>query len=134
MGMDVRGMPLRAFFEIPDRKRLMEKVSQVFSDPAVLDLELVSDAQGRAVLEGRMCLMPLTGPEGQINRALGVLVTDGLVGLPPRRFRIRHLSLARLAGGPDNTGAIPSQPGQSAEPARPFQERPALRLVQGGLS
>lgn len=134
MGMDVRGMPLRAFFEIPDRKRLMEKVSQVFSDPAVLDLELVSDAQGRAVLEGRMCLMPLTGPEGQINRALGVLVTDGLIGLPPRRFRIRHLSLTRLTGRPDSTDATPSRPVQCAEPARPFQERPALRLVQGGLS
>ncbi|WP_306044206.1 PAS domain-containing protein [Nioella sp. MMSF_3534] len=134
MGMDVRGMPLRAFFEIPDRKRLMEKVFQVFSDPAIVDLELVSDAQGRAILEGRMCLMPLTGPEGQINRALGVLVTDGLVGLPPRRFRIRHLSLTRLAAGPDSSGVIPSQPGQSADPARPLQERPALRLVQGGLS
>ncbi|WP_420398240.1 PAS domain-containing protein [Nioella sp.] len=134
MGMDVRGMPLRAFFEIPDRKRLMERVFQVFSDPAVLDLELVSDAQGRAVLEGRMCLMPLTGPEGRISRALGVLVTDGLVGLPPRRFRIRHQSLTRLAGRPDSTGATPIQPGQSAEPARPFQKRPTLRLVQGGLS
>lgn len=131
MGMDVRGMPLRSFFEIPDRKRLMEKVSQVFSDPAVLDLELVSDAQGRAVLEGRMYLMPLIGPDGQINRALGVLATDGLIGLPPRRFRIRHLTLTRLTGNPD---VNPPQPFQLAEPERPPIGRPALRLVQGGLA
>lgn len=134
MGMDVRGMPLRAFFEIPDRKRLMERVFRVFAEPVILDMDLVSDAQGRAVLEGRMCLLPLSGPDGNITRALGVLATDGLIGLPPRRFRIRHLTLTRLTGCQDRTRATASQPGQCAEPARPFHGRPALRLIQGGLN
>lgn len=131
MGMDVRGMPLRAFFEIPDRKRLMEKVARVFTDPAMLDLELVSDAQGRAVLEGRMCLLPLTGPNGETNRALGVLAIDGLIGLPPRRFRIRHLGLSRLSGQAD---APSPRPAELLKPEHPFQGRPALRVVQGGLA
>lgn len=131
MGMDVRGMPLRAFFEIPDRKRLMEKVSRVFSDPAIVDLELVSDAQGRAVLEGRMCLLPLVGPEGEFTRALGVLATDGLIGLPPRRFRIRHISLSRLTG--ENASARP-EPTAPDDGPETWSGRPGLRVIQGGLA
>lgn len=131
MGMDVRGMPLRAFFEISDRKRLMENVSLVFSDPSVLDLELVSDAQGRAVLEGRMCLLPLIGPEGEINRALGVLATDGLIGLPPRRFRIRHITASRITGAA--TPAPVEQPVPEPFPAV-SPDHPCLRVIQGGLA
>lgn len=125
MGMDVRGMPLRAFFEIPDRKRLMEKVNRVFSSPAMLDLELVSDAQGRAKLEGRMCLLPLRAADGRISRALGVLVTDGLIGLPPRRFRIRHSTLTPLLRDHDmpETGHLPTPQSQG---------HPTLQVVQGG--
>ncbi|MGI3184018.1 PAS domain-containing protein [Nioella aestuarii] len=127
MGMDVRGMPLRAFFEISDRKRLMQRVSQVFSDPAVLDLELVSDAQGRVVLEGRMCLLPLVGPEGEIDRALGVLATDGLIGLPPRRFRIRHIGASCVAGV---TAPLPVEHSVQER----GQKSPGLRVIQGGLA
>ncbi len=47
-----------------------------------------------------MVLMPLRNHDGEISRALGVMVTDGLIGLPPRRFRIRNQSL------------IPVQPGK----------------------
>ena len=122
MGMDVRGMPLRAFFEISDRKRLMDLVNRVFSSPATLDMELVSDAQGRATLEGRMCLLPLRGADGLVNRALGVLATDGLIGLPPRRFRIRHISLSSLRDSPSVQGCPPTT----------VTGRPALQVVQGG--
>lgn len=131
MGMDVRGMPLRAFFEISDRRRLMEKVNQVFCEPAMLDLELVSDAQGRAVLEGRMCLLPLNGPDGEITRALGVLATDGLIGLPPRRFRIRHMSCTRIA---EETRHL-TQLSTGSEGSRPEHDaHPHLRVIQGGLT
>ena len=125
MGMDVRGMPLRAFFEIPDRKLLMERANRVFTDPAILDLELVSDSQGRAHLEGRMCLLPLRGADGQINRALGVLATDGLIGLTPRRFRIRHSNLSLI----QSEQAVSCE---FQETAAVWRGRPDLRVVQGG--
>ena len=126
MGMDVRGMPLRAFFEIADRKRLMDMVNRVFTTPAILDLELVSDAQGRATLEGRMCLLPLRGPDDRVNRAIGVLATDGLIGLPPRRFRIRHSHLSVLTLG----DSAPILKGNVALPGD--RARPNLRVLQGG--
>lgn len=126
MGMDVRGMPLRAFFEIADRNRLMDMVNRVFTDPATLDLELVSDAQGRATLEGRMCLMPLRGADDRVNRAIGVLATDGLIGLPPRRFRIRHSHLTAITpeDSPPEPGPRQTLPDDCA--------RPKLRVLQGG--
>ena len=127
MGMDVRGMPLRAFMEITDRKRLMENVESVFETCARLDIGLVSDAQGRATLTGRMVLLPVTGPEGKPDRALGVLVTEGLIGLTPRRFRIRHLALSPL--GPD-PAMTQEKPGQEPVTAG----RPALRVISGGLA
>lgn len=132
MGMDVRGMPLRSFFELSDRKRLMEHVEMVFEGPCSLDIDLVSDAQGRAPLEGRMTLMPLTDNKGQVSRALGIMVTDGVIGLPPRRFRIRRPALH------------PIQPGKPVAPAAGFNEAtppydaptprraPRLTLLEGG--
>lgn len=126
MGMDVRGMPLRAFFELRDRKALMEKAEQVFVAPATLMLHLVSEARGCAALEGRMLLLPLRGRSGRVDRALGVLTTDGPVGLPPRRFRIRHAALTPLdpCRSPAATGAAGSE--------APLVGRPSLTVIAGG--
>ncbi|PIV76651.1 MAG: hypothetical protein COW55_00870 [Rhodobacteraceae bacterium CG17_big_fil_post_rev_8_21_14_2_50_65_11] len=129
MGMDVRGMPLRAFFEIRDRKLLMEKAEQMFEDPATLLLQLVSDAQGRALLQGQMHLLPLRGASGLVDCALGVLATDGPVGLPPRRFRIRHAALSPLALR--TTTRPPVETGM-AEPATRHTGRPSLMVIAGG--
>lgn len=120
MGMDVRGMPLRAFFEIADRKRLMEEVEAVFADPRSLSMQLISDAQGRAVLRGRMLLLPMTGHAGAVDHALGVLVADGPVGLPPRRFRILH------------TRTEAADTLRAPLPVLPLGAPPRLRLITGG--
>ena len=121
MGMDVRGMPLRAFFELPDRQRLMQAVTRVFEEPARLRLDLVSDAQGRAVLTGQMLVLPLLDRAGAITRALGVLASEGPIGLPPRRFRIRHLHLAPLGAPLDRPRPDPAPGG-----------RASLKVISGG--
>jgi len=118
MGMDVRGMPLRAFFEIPDRRPLMDRVGRVFAGPATLRLDLVSDAQGFATLSGQMLLLPMRDRTGAVTRALGVLTVQGAIGLTPRRFRIRQDQLAPLGNG--GSGVAP-KPG-----------RPVLTLIEGG--
>lgn len=132
MGMDVRGMPLRSFFELADRKRLMEHVELVFEGPCSLDIDLISDAQGRSPLEGRMTLMPLADNKGRISRALGILVTDGVIGLPPRRFRIRRPSLH-----PIQPGKPVVQTTGFSESTRPWdgperRAKPRLTLLDGG--
>lgn len=150
MGMEVRGMPVRAFFELSDRKRLMELVESVFVGPCHLDLDLVSDGQGRSVLDGRMILLPLSDATGEVNRALGAFVTDGQIGLPPRRFRIRRTSLTPLQPGRPLLGAAspyrPAHPPGLEEDGEPYRgpdqrqdgpdggdrPRPTLRVVSGG--
>jgi len=99
MGMEVRGLPIRAFFELSERTRLMSEVEQVFTRPAKLMLHLTSDKQGQAVLDGQMLLLPMLGANGQIERALGVIATTGPLGLRPRRFRIKRAKLTPLKAG-----------------------------------
>lgn len=135
MGMDVRGMPLRSFFELSDRKRLMEHLEMVFEGPCSLDIELVSDAQGRAPLDGSMTLMPLKDGEGRVSRALGILVTDGVIGLPPRRFRIRRPSLHPIQPGKPVGVAIETDARGFHDAPRPYDgpdKRPRLTLLDGG--
>lgn len=117
MGMDLRGMPLRALFEIEDRQRLMAELDGVFTGPRTLSMQLASESRGRADLRGRMLLLPMTGHGGAVDHALGVLVTDGPVGLPPRRFRLLQVRSSAVA---------------APLPDRPLGAPPGLRLVTGG--
>ncbi len=138
MGMDVRGMPLRSLFELSDRKRLMEHVDSVFQAPCSLDAELVSDAQGRMPLEGRMTLLPLKGTDGEVTKALGILVTDGMIGLPPRRFRIRKQSLHPVRPGSSKIKASGVQQSEMNDPPSEYHARtrasgpPILSILPGG--
>ena len=137
MGMDVRGMPLRSFFELTDRKRLMEHVEMVFEGPCSLDIDLVSDAQGRAPLDGRMTLMPLKGSDGRVSRALGIMVTDGVIGLPPRRFRIRRPALHPIQPGKPVSDAIQAGARGFSDAPEPYDgpdspALPRLTLLDGG--
>jgi len=128
MGMEVRGLPIRAFFELSERTRLMSEVEQVFTRPAKLMLHLTSDKQGQAVLDGQMLLLPMLGANGQIERALGVIATTGPLGLRPRRFRIKRAKLTPLESGIAANG-------QTAEAPPKFAKgKPALTLIQGGLA
>jgi len=64
-----------------------------------------------------------------VDCALGVLATDGPVGLPPRRFRIRHAALSPLALR--TTTRPPVETGM-AEPATRHTGRPSLMVIAGG--
>lgn len=88
-GMEVRGMPLTAFFEPSSRDRITEELEKVFSEPAIGEFALVSKGKlGRVRLEARMILLPLRSDLGDVSRTLGVLVSDGAIGATPRRFAI----------------------------------------------
>ena len=88
-GMEVRGMPLTAFFEPSARGPVTQHLERVFSEPALAELGLVSTGRlGRMRLQARMLLLPLKSDLGDVSRALGVLVSDGTIGTTPRRFSI----------------------------------------------
>ncbi|NVO55259.1 PAS domain-containing protein [Rhodobacteraceae bacterium B1Z28] len=88
-GMEVRGMPLTAFFEADARAEVKDILEQVFAAPATTELGLVSTgALGRARLQARMILLPLKSDLGDVSRILGVMVSDGTIGSTPRRFSV----------------------------------------------
>ncbi len=93
-GMEVRGMPLTAFFEAEAREQVTDTLEQVFGGPAIAELGLMSTgALGRLRLEARMILLPLKSDLGDISRVLGVMVSDGPTGPTPRRFGVRDRKL-----------------------------------------
>jgi hypothetical protein len=76
-GMEVRGMPLSTFFSSSGRAHLSAALEHVFEAPAVAELILKGKPKfGRPAPEARMILLPLRDENGQVNRAIGVLVAD----------------------------------------------------------
>lgn len=142
LGMEVRGMPFSAFFTPALRETLNEKVESVFSDPAIITFDLEGEGgYGKPALKGKMVLMPLTDDFGDVNRALGVLITDGKIGRSPRRFAKIDANHRPLNTDDVRAEDTPQNPQTSVKAGDPFIEankrptpittgRPALRLVK----
>ncbi len=142
LGMEVRGMPFSAFFTPALRETLNQKVEAVFSEPSIISFDLEAEGgYGKPALKGKMVLLPLTDDFGDVNRALGVMITDGKIGRSPRRFEKieanhRPLNTAALRG--EDKPQNPITPVKSGDPfietaKRPTPitvGRPALRLVK----
>lgn len=129
MGMEVRGMPIRAFFDLLERRRLMDLAETVFTAPALLELDLVSNNRAASPLSGKMLILPMRDHEGHVTKALGCLVTNGDVGVTPRRFHIQRDVLTPITM---RTAAVapPSAIAGFNEPVSPFEARPAQDTPQ----
>lgn len=142
-GMDMRGTPFTALFADDARSEAGAILRRVFAAPAVAELRLASPPRpGMPAVEGRMLLLPLATEDGEIARALGVLVADGAAIRPPLRFDIVN-RLLRPVSGPALPGHEPKhtaepRPASPPEHADGFQEArsgysgrpPHLRLVK----
>ncbi|WP_170338597.1 PAS domain-containing protein [Ruegeria arenilitoris] len=130
-GMEVRGMPLTAFFDPSARDQVSETLEEVFAAPAIGEFSLVSKGKlGRTRLQARMILLPLRSDLGDVSRVLGVMVSDGTIGATPRRFGIADTRIRTLVNIQDQAhNSRPVEVG-FAEDQADFQ-RPAkhLRLV-----
>ena len=152
LGMEVRGMPLTAFFTPDARDRLSRTLEQVITIPQVAELTLTGGRSiGRPELSARLYLAPLSTRDAGAPRVLGCLQSRGAIGRPPRRFAIDEVHLRRIV---DAAGAMPeatpdhaahgrmpaasqfSEPAaayshrRQATAARPLRGRPNLRLVK----
>lgn len=133
MGMEVRGMPLTAFFAAAARRETGDILARVFDGSETAELTLVPErSTGRERMDARMLLLPLRSDLGDVSRALGCMVGLGPAGRGPRRFEIAGARLARPSGADR-----PLMPG-FAEPRVSFlpravradtMVRPRLRLV-----
>lgn len=99
LGMEARGMPVRAICEVPYRHRLMDQVEAVFETPSLLEVDLRADRGVLGVVKGKLAVMPLRSNNGRIDRALGVFVTEGPVHDAPTRFATRGFAVTRLQHG-----------------------------------
>ncbi|NOD46236.1 MULTISPECIES: PAS domain-containing protein [unclassified Ruegeria] len=115
-GMEVRGMPLTAFFQPDDRAGIKDVLEQVFAAPAVAELGMTSGGVlGRTPMQARMILLPLKSDLGDVSRVLGVMIADGAIGKTPRRFSISDTRIKMVS---DIHVQIPVKP----TPAHGFAE------------
>lgn len=138
-GMDVRGMPLASFFTDAARSDLMTMLGRLFGDPSVAELVLAGeDTPGCQPVRARMILLPLKTDQGEIARALGVLVADAAAYRVPCRFAIREFLIRPVSGmaadAPDQRPPVATPDAMSggfAEAQTRLQGRsPHLRLVK----
>ena len=71
MGMEVRGMPVTAFFAPPARAEIESILGRVFDGPETAELTLAGDvAPGRPQLDARMLLLPMKSDLGDVSHLL----------------------------------------------------------------
>lgn len=128
MGMEVRGMPLTAFFRAGARSECEAILARVFDGPETAELTLVPEhSTGRDGLDARLLLLPLRSDLGDVSRVLGCLVGLGQTIRVPRRFDIAGARIVPVGGGTRPLRAGPA-PGSAAlnglaESSAPFIPR-----------
>ncbi|WP_246139445.1 PAS domain-containing protein [Phaeobacter marinintestinus] len=129
-GMEVRGMPLSAFFVAASRAEIGAVLEDVFDEPSIAELTLTGEHDNfRRNNEARMILLPLRSDCGQVDRALGVLVADDDFSDQPSRFRIAQSAFRGIRGN----APAPQQHETAgfADSQAPFQDSaPRLRLIK----
>ena len=125
-GMEVRGMPLTAFFTPVARPEISATLEHVFDTPSVAELDLRGEVArtGAPSVSARMLMMPLRSDFGRVDRILGALMsTDARrPARTPVRFEIDTMQLRPIDGLPADT---PAQTGYQPAPfAEGFGEAP----------
>jgi hypothetical protein len=72
MGMELRGMPFRALFELEERAKAMAEAEIAIATPAVSILALSRNERTGPSAEAMMAILPLTDPSGGLTRALAI--------------------------------------------------------------
>ena len=129
-GMEVRGMPMTAFFTPSARGRIGAVLEHMFDAPAVAELTLTSEAKRcHPMVDARMILLPLENDHGEVTRALGVLIADGPLPQNGLRFDLDATILRPVAGTAQRPASqLVTGFAEAQEPLG--QSVPHLRLVE----
>lgn len=124
MGMEVRGMPICAFFNPAARGHVSDLLETVFAGPQILQLTLDAPGDyGRPPLTGHMLVLPLRSDLGDVTRALGCLIAEGETGRAPRRFDLDGYEVQPVIPGALTLGPTQAAAG-FAEPPADWKARP----------
>lgn len=130
MGMEVRGMQLRSLIAPEGRAQFSKQIDTIFTEPEIQEFKLTSEQSNAPALTARMLILPLKSQDGEADRAIGCITTEGVVGIPPRRFRVAELQRTSLVTGLSQSSAIftprPVEMATAgfAEAAAPFAQGP----------
>ncbi len=129
MGMELRGMPLRSIIMPEERGVFSAQLEQAFEIPEIQEYRLISDEANMPRLTARMLILPVKGDEANADRAIGCLTTEGIYGVPPRRFRVEELTRTSITTG--KKIRTPAQaPAPAAKPPSDAQFSEGFREVQ----
>lgn len=142
MGMDVRGMPLTAFFNGPAREEVMRACGHVSQGGHVLLPLRTEKAVGQPAMDGLLALLPLSSDGKRIDLVLGILESSGQIGTAPRRFQLRTPKPAPNAAAPSRTRPLMDSlrarlsPPATVDPALAqagaAERRAAFKVIAGG--
>lgn len=103
-GMEVRGMPLTAFFTPVARTEVSAILEHIFDTPAVIELDLQGEIArtGAPSISARMLMMPLRSDFGRVDRVLGAMMSTEKrsPSRTPVRFEIASSQIRPLDGMP----------------------------------
>jgi hypothetical protein len=103
-GMEVRGMPITAFFTPDARKQMSAALEHMFEAPAIVEVEMQTEGSRlRGRREARMLLLPLRSDLGDVSRALGVFVSEGNPTKTSQRIAITSIEMRAVAKNTDDT-------------------------------
>lgn len=138
LGMDLRGMPISALILPEARPAFAAALDRVFTGRCIVDLDLVTERSLlRPALSARLLLLPLTGRDGQPDRAIGAMVLDGAPGRTPRRFAVAALRETAIEGLPPGARALPARPTLPGNPSiapGPATTEPATTELARGFA
>jgi len=125
LGMELRGMHLRSIIEPGARAQFSASLEKMFETPEIQDYQLRSAPAHAPALTARLLVLPLRDNTGDVTRAMGCLVTSGIVGIPPRRFTVDQVACTSLLTGTvmNHEPKAPAVAG-FAESATPFEPSP----------
>lgn len=72
MGMELRGMPFRALFDLDHRAQAMDAAETAMTTPAVSILSLGRVERTGIVAEATLAILPLTDTRGGLTRAMAI--------------------------------------------------------------
>ncbi|WP_027243904.1 PAS domain-containing protein [Leisingera daeponensis] len=131
-GMEVRGMPITAFFTTDARKQLSSAMEHMFETPAIVELELQIEAPRlRTPREARMLMLPLRSDLGDISRVLGVLVADDGETVTSQRFSISSIEMRAVSKATGTAGFKAKPRPDAATPAAKEERRDVNRPNPG---
>ncbi|AUQ54284.1 MULTISPECIES: PAS domain-containing protein [Phaeobacter] len=129
-GMEVRGMPITAFFTPAARKQVSAALETMFDTPAIIELTLQTENNRlRGAREARMLLLPLRSDLGDVSRALGVFISEGNPTGTSQRFSVTETQIRQVSPTGDAPFKAKPRAADQAAPVKPAAPVPAAKDV-----